>query len=120
MKTFVALTLAALLVTAPAAAQSIPSGSACGHFTPAPASADGERASRDAMTAAGERLAAWRTTREQEQAACQAEIDAVRAQLEAMIGAYNDAGRERVAVIGAWNGEVAQYSARGGRRAQTN
>ncbi len=120
MKMFVALMLGALVMAGPAAAQAIPSSSACASFSPAPAMPDGARASREAMTAGGQRIETWRVAREQEQAACQAEINALRAQLEAMIAAYNGAGQERVAAIGAWNGEVAQFAARGGRRPLPN
>ncbi len=119
MRLLIAAVTAGLLASGSAAAQTIPAGSACAAFTPAPALADGARASREAMTAAEQQLEAWRAMRDQELAACQTEIAALRAQLEAMIGAYNAAGEQRVAAIRTWNGEVAQFSARGGRRASS-
>jgi hypothetical protein len=66
------------------------------------------------MTRASTAVDAWRLGIEAKQAACRADIDAARAQLEAMVQAYNQAGRDRVALVNAWNTEVQEYSARAG------
>lgn len=112
--------VAAMLMATPAFAQATVSlppqvtlPPSCANFEAAPTLPDGATANHDAMTAAGERVNTWRLAREQKQTACQADIILAREQLDAMIQAYNNAGTERVAVIGAWNTEVREYSERG-------
>lgn len=72
-------------------------------FAPAPTLIDGATSNRDAMTAAGEEVNAWLQTRQAQEAACQPQLNASLAQLQTMESAYNAAGRERVAVVEAWN-----------------
>lgn len=111
---FGAAVVAAALFSAPAAAQTA-SGS-CAAFEAAPTAPNGATASRQAMEAYGRQFEAWRAARDQRLAACRAEIDATRAELDAMVQSYNTAGRERAALISAWNAEVDEYGARGGQR----
>lgn len=61
-------------------------------------------------------MEAWRIERENKLALCRADIEALRAQLNAMEQAYNQAGGERNTVLGAWNGEVVEFTDRRRRR----
>ncbi|MFO1017173.1 MAG: hypothetical protein U1E03_06220 [Hyphomonadaceae bacterium] len=106
--------VAVALFSAPAFAQTA-SGS-CASFEAAPTAPNGATASRQAMEAYGRQFDAWRATRDQRLAACRVEIEAARAALDAMVQSYNTAGRERAALISAWNAEVDEYGARGGQR----
>lgn len=115
MKVLLGAAAAAALLVSPAFAQTTPQLPAnCAGFEPAPTLPDGATANHAAMTAAAERVDAWRLAREAKQQACQTEINTLRAQLDAMIQAYNTAGQERVDVVNAWNVEVQEFSARGG------
>lgn len=115
MKSAVFVALAAVVLATPAMAQSAGSPN-CTGFDPAPTLPDGTTASHDAMTAAGARVDAWRQARDQKLALCQADVVALRAQLDAMVQAHNTAGQERMAVVNAWNAEVDEYGARGRRQ----
>ena len=64
------------------------------------------------MASSGRAVEAWRQEREAKMAACRADIEALRQQLNAMESAYNQAGAERNSVLGAWNGEVTEYAER--------
>jgi hypothetical protein len=112
---FGAAAAAALLMASPAFAQLAPTAN-CSGWDAAPALPDGATANRDAMTRASSEVDAWRLAAEAKQAACRADIDAVRAQLETMVQAYNQAGRDRVALVNAWNTEVQEYSGRSDNR----
>jgi hypothetical protein len=101
-----------LLMASPASAQLAPSAN-CTGWEAGPTLPDGATANRQAMTQASSAVDAWRLAVEAKQISCRADIDAVRAQLEAMVQAYNQAGRDRVALVNAWNTEVQEYSARG-------
>lgn len=90
-------------------------GAVCNGFASPPVLADGESASHGAMLRSGEAVETWRTQREVKLAQCRAEIDALRAHLNAMEQAYNQAGAERNNVVTTWNGEVAEYDARRSR-----
>jgi len=98
---------AALLLATPAAAQT----DAC-TFAPVPQLADGAAATHDQMTEKNTEIAAWVSQREQQEAACQAQINALQAQLAPMVSAFNAAGPERVQTVQAWNAEVQEFSAR--------
>lgn len=104
----VAAAAAALLLASPASAQT----NACA-FAPLPQLADGAAASHEQMTAKNEEVAAWVAQREQQEAACQAQINALQAQLAPMVAAFNAAGPERVQTVQSWNAEVQEFTARG-------
>ena len=101
-----------LLMASSASAQLAPTAN-CAGWEAGPTIPDGATANRQAMTQASTEVDAWRLAVEAKQTACRADIDAARAQLEAMVQAYNQAGRDRVALVNAWNTEVQEYSARG-------
>lgn len=111
-----ALVVASLLVFPAHAQTQAAVGVSCGNFTPAPNLPDGATASRPAMVRSGEAVEAWRATRETKLTQCLADIQAVRAQLNAMEAAYNQAGAERNTVLNAWNAEAAEFSGRGSAR----
>jgi len=108
MKVFAgAVAAAALLLASPAAAQT----NACA-FAPAPPLADGAAATHEQMTEKNTEIAAWVAQREQQEDACEAQINALQAQLAPMVSAYNAAGPERVQIVNSWNAEVQEFSAR--------
>lgn len=88
----------------------------CTGYARVPTLPDGARASHGAMTAGGQTLDTWRRDREAKMALCLADINTLRAQLNAMEQAYNELGVERNNAIDAWNNEVAEFSARSGSR----
>lgn len=114
----VALIIAAALlsVAAPALAQDQAVSGNCSGYAALPNLPDGARATHAAMTRGGERLDEWRRQREARMALCLAEINAVRAQLNAMEQAYNQVATERNNAIASWNAEVAEFGARGQSR----
>ena len=72
------------------------------------------------MTRSSEAIETWRQQRERKLSACHADIESLRAQLNAMEQAYNQAGTERNSVVAAWNAAVADYDARRGGSARRN
>lgn len=109
-----AVAIAAILLVAPATAQ--PTTANCSGFASAPSLPNGATASHGAMASAGRAVEAWRLERESKLATCRADIEALRAQLNAMEQAYNQAGNERNGVLAAWNGEVVEFTDRRRRR----
>lgn len=106
----------ALLAAFPAHAQTAVNSASCSNFAAPPTLPDGATASRPAMVRSGDAVEAWRAARETKLTQCLADIQALRAQLNAMEAAYNQAGVERNAVLGAWNAEAAEFSGRGQAR----
>ncbi|MBY0562849.1 MAG: hypothetical protein K2P58_01585 [Hyphomonadaceae bacterium] len=101
-------------MAASASAQPVPPN--CAGFASPPALPDGATASHGRMASTGRAVEAWRLEREGKLALCRSDIDALRAQLNAMEHAFNQAGSERNNVLGAWNAEVTEFTERRRRR----
>lgn len=109
----VTLGLAIAVLAAPIASPAFGEASShCSGFASAPSLPDGSSASHGSMATSGRAVEAWRQEREVKMAACRADIEALRVELNAMEQAYNQAGAERNSVLGAWNGEVTEYAER--------
>lgn len=114
MRILLGATAALMLMAAPALAQTstaqIPAQ--C-NFTPPPAIPDGATASNSVMSQAREALATWRTAREAELAACNAQVQALQAQAQAAAGAHNAGLTETNTTIQRFMAENEEYAARG-------
>ncbi|MBL8545597.1 MAG: hypothetical protein JNL81_03990 [Hyphomonadaceae bacterium] len=109
---------AAFVLTATPSLAQVAAPAQCS-FTPAPAIPDGAAATNTSMRQAREALDAWRTTRANELAACQAATQVLQAQAQAGASAYNAGLAETNAAIDRFAAENAEYTARGtvaGRR----
>ncbi|MBC7768125.1 MAG: hypothetical protein H7124_05010 [Phycisphaerales bacterium] len=115
MKLMIGAAAAAMLLATPAMAQttapSIPAS--CSNFDAAPTLVDGAAATRQQMTATSASVEAWRSALEQKRTACQTDVTALRAQLEAAVGAYNASAQSAAQTLNAWNVEVTEFNARG-------
>ncbi len=106
MKVLLGATAAVLLMASPAFAQTdAPSLPQC-TFTAAPTLADGATANREAMEAKTTEVNAWLATRQQEEAACAAAIQALNNTRAA-------SGTERQTLVQTWNSEIQEFGARG-------
>jgi hypothetical protein len=114
MKVLLGAAAAALLLASPAHSQAPELTSNCTGFPPGPSMPDGATANHEQMTAAGEAVQTWRIDRDGKLAQCLADINALRAQLNALEGAYNAIATERNNLIAAWNQEVTEFNDRGG------
>jgi len=117
MKVLFGATAALMLMAAPALAQtSLPAQCS---FTAPPTIPDGANATNTQMTQAREALAAWRTAREAELAACNTAAQQLQAQANAAAAAHNAGITETNATITRFTEENTEYNARGstgGRR----
>jgi len=117
MKVLFGATAALMLMAAPALAQTtLPPQ--C-NFTAPPAIPDGANATNAQMTQAREALAAWRTAREAELAACNTAAQQLQAQAQAAANAHNAGLAETNTTITRFTEENTEYGARGstsGRR----
>jgi hypothetical protein len=106
MKVLLGATAAVLLLASPALAQTgAPTLAQC-TFTAAPTLADGASADRAAMEAKTVEVNAWLATRQQEEAACAAAIQALNNTRAA-------SGTERQSLVQTWNTEIQEFGARG-------
>jgi hypothetical protein len=114
MKVLFGAAAAALLMASPVLAQTptqtpaatVPAGSRCAGFAPAPALVDGAEATREQMQTAQAEWTAWQAQRVEQETACQAEVAALTA-------AFNAAGAERSAAATNFNTELTEFNARG-------
>lgn len=115
MKLLIGAAVVALLAASPAFAQTAPAGAPnCSGFDAAPSNLpDGASASASRMSEGREQIVQWQTARDARLAQCLAEINAVRAALNAAETAYNQAVAEKNAVITAWAAETEEFNARG-------
>lgn len=110
----------ALLVASPALAQTTTSACAV-QAAPTPALPDGATVTNDAMQAAHAQMSAWAATRQGQLQACRAEIEAMRAQLNGLETTYNQSVGELNTAVAAFAVETEEYNARssqGSRRPQ--
>ena len=121
MKLMIGAAAAALLLAAPAMAQTaapaIPAS--CTNFDAAPSLVDGANATRAQMTTTSQNVETWRAALEAKRTACQADITAMRAQLEAAVAAYNGSAQNATQTLTAWNTEVTEFNGRGNQDADT-
>lgn len=116
MKVLLGVAAAALLLAPAALAQTAPAGEStnCAGFALPPSLPDGATASSSAMATGATEYEAWHTATEAKKALCQTDIATLRAQLNTMVEAYNQAEQQRFAAQNAWAGDVAEYNGRGG------
>jgi len=118
MKALIGAAAAALLLASPAAAQAQtqPAVTAnCSGFEATPTGLpDGATANASRMNQGRERVAEWLRARDARLAQCLADINAQRAQLNAIEAAYNQAVTEKEGVVNGWAVETEEYNARGG------
>jgi hypothetical protein len=104
MKVLLGATAAVLLLASPALAQT--GAPAQCTFTPAPTLADGANSNRQAMEAKSTEVTAWLATRQQEETACAAAI-------QAMNEARTASGAERQTLVQSWNVEIQEFGGSG-------
>ena len=115
MKILLGAVAAALLLAPVAFAQTTPAGTSnCAGFETPPALPDGAAANTTAMAAGSATYDAWHNGTESKKSLCQADIAELRAQLNVMVEAYNQAETQRFATQTAWGAEIAEFNARGG------
>jgi hypothetical protein len=112
MKVLLGATAAVALLASPALAQT-GNANQCS-FTAAPTLADGANATRQVMESKGEEINAWLATRQQEEAACAAAIQALQAQAQALNETRLASGQERQTIVQTWNTEIQEFGGRSG------
>lgn len=122
MKVAIGVAAAVMMFAASAAAQTStpaapPAANAnCSGFVTPPTFPDGATANARQMTAGNEAYQTWGSQRVARLTACRADIEAMRAQLNALEQAYIAANAELNATTAAWQAEADEYNARGGGR----
>jgi hypothetical protein len=121
MKLMIGAAAAALLLATPAMAQTaspaIPAS--CSNFDAAPTLVDGASATRAQMNSTSESVEAWRAALEAKRTTCQADITALRTQLEAAVAAYNASAQSATQTLNTWNTEVTEFNGRSGQSVNT-
>lgn len=113
MKVVIGGVAAAILLASSAWAQTgVPASSACQGFDAAPTLADGASATAAQMSAANQAYQNWAQARVAKLQSCRAEVDALRAQLNALEAGYNTGNGELSAVTQGWQADVEEYNAR--------
>lgn len=129
MRILMGAATAALLMAAPAAAQTgtpataAPSAtvqSACGAVAPPPTLLDGATATREQMTAANEAYTAWFTANRDALNCLRTEVEEAQARWQALRESYN-AGADMLNTTNtAWQAEVEEFNGRDGQRSRSS
>lgn len=124
MRIFAAAAIGALLMAAPAAAQTqtapaTPAQSSCGPIAPAPTLLDGATATRGQMDAFNTTYTAWFNANRDALTCRRAEFEAAQARVQALRDEYNAGAAALNNTNTTWQAEVTEFNARTGRQAQT-
>lgn len=115
MKFLIGAAAATLLMASPALAQTPDLPESCTGFAAAPTLPDGATADREAIAAADTQFREWHGAGSAKLSQCRAEIEAARARLTALEGAYNQAVGVMNSTRDAWVVEVEEFNARSPR-----
>lgn len=111
------VTVAMIVLAGPAVAQTPPAPSEnCAGFDPAPTLPDGATATATQMTRGNEQYQAWGHERTAKLELCRVDVEALRAQADALAAAYNEATIELNNTTTAWQAEAAEFNERGASR----
>jgi hypothetical protein len=117
MKLLLVAAVAALLVAAPASAQTTPAPAAeavssCAELAPPPRLPDGATAPFDAMQVGDAAFRAWAESNRAILACRLAEVEAAHARWQALRQAYNSGAEQLAAVNAAWEADVTEFNER--------